>query len=113
MKKWLAAIVVASAFAVLIGWTPAEQPVASEQANVTQTVTLDADHAISLPETDLDAERMGGERCYQCDDSGSSGKCSGSNRCRGTKSSCKSRGCKFTGGSSSSCTGSNYKYCKD
>ena len=58
------------------------------------------------------AEEVGGERCYQCDEGKSSGDCKGANRCRGTKSSCKSRGCAFTGGSSSSCTASNYKYCK-
>jgi hypothetical protein len=113
MKKILISLLMISALGLLLGWTSSDATNTQLVTADIQTVNTTAEFSTSVADFNLDAEPVGGARCYQCDESGSTGKCAGSNRCRGTKDSCKDRGCKFTGGSSSSCTASNYKYCKE
>jgi hypothetical protein len=112
MKKFLYSLLMISALGLLLGWTSNDAPTVDLGAADVQAVSDTAELSPNMTDLNLDAEPVGA-RCYQCDEGGSTGKCAGSNRCRGTKASCKDRGCKFTGGSSSSCTASNYKYCKD
>jgi len=112
MKKFLYSLLMISALGLLLGWTSNDTVNTSLVSTNIEAVSNTAELSTNAADFELDAESVSA-RCYQCDESGSSGKCSGSNRCRGTKASCKDRGCKFTGGSSSSCTASNYKYCKE
>jgi|GEM_PF-6089936 len=110
MKKYVISFLAIITVFILTSWPEGSSISQVAEANSSGKVELIKNTTTNMCMLNQ-ADPVGGERCYQCDESKSSGACKGANRCRGTKSSCKSRGCAFTGGSSSSCTASNYKYC--